>query len=228
MPDFTLEDARAALEQYGGVLRYGGHAQYKSACCAMELRAVLRGEEWNDGRDNTALAARIFNDAFLSDQPRTEACLPLVLLADETAPGWEGRYKEAAVRVLIPLVLRQASRYLSVSQRGQSKDAKRLQIQARRCARQGTALSARRAVDLLVEINAPYDLYSVVRWISEAADYADATDGAVICNVSNAACRSYFPRTLGPALLIAAHRSEKPWEDPEVLRIVAEAQKEKK
>jgi hypothetical protein len=85
----TLKDL---LAENGGVLHSGPHNKGDCKVCVRELRCLALGlPEWTDlpdGDSPTDSACQVLNDAcWMSDQDRTDACLPLALLTESEAPA---------------------------------------------------------------------------------------------------------------------------------------------
>jgi len=117
----TIEGLRQLLtERAGGVLTLGSHAKPNGEChvCVRELRCLALGlKTWSDHPDGenaspTDKACQQLNDAcWSSDAVRTEACLPLALLSEETAPkGWVNRFVDRTIREIMPISLRAAAK----------------------------------------------------------------------------------------------------------------------
>jgi hypothetical protein len=107
----TLKDL---LAENGGVLHSGPHNKGDCKVCVRELRCLALGlPEWTDlpdGDSPTDSACQVLNDAcWMSDQDRTDACLPLALLTESEAPaGWVDQYILRTIREILPTALRAA------------------------------------------------------------------------------------------------------------------------
>jgi hypothetical protein len=130
--------------RFGGILKTGTHYADGKAC-VREARAAWLGLPWSDHPDGdnaspTDRACQVLNDAaWSSDAVRTEACMPLGLLAEsDAATEWAARYAEATIREIVPLALKAAATAAP------SHGGKLLAV-ATRCKSEGSASAARAA-----------------------------------------------------------------------------------
>lgn len=219
----TLDEARQVLEMRGGgVLRSGGHTappnDSAKSCkmCVRELRALACGLDWNDHPDSaetspTDRACQILNDAdWSSDAARTQACLPLALLSEATAPAeWTKTYAEQTIRQVIPAIL-----HLVASMHPNPDHKSALEAAAERCAQEGTEESARAAADAAdaaaraaadaAARAAAYAAADAARAAAYASAYA-AADAAAYAAVYAADAEKDKILRLGVRLLLLSH-----------------------
>ena len=218
----TLPLLRKLLKRHGGTLKSGPHSGSKECLpgevCVRELRSIaLVNGEWlgdhPDGKESspTDRACQVLNDAnWSTDDVRTEECLPLALLSEKTAiADWYKGYAEGAVRVSAAMALRFAAAVASEEHKTKLNDA------AQKCADEGTESAA-------------WSAWSAAA-LSAAAESAAATAATAAATAATAKAAWSATRDaqlrVSVALLIASHKTLKPWLDPDVIAAVAEAEK---
>ena len=202
MATLTLRGLKSLLKKRaGGVLKSGKHSAPNGKCevCVRELRCLALGLPWSDHPDGesaspTDKACQRLNDAnWSSDAARTEACLPLALLSEETAAnGWVDRYIDRTIREIVPIALRAAAKRVP-------KHAGKLETAAKRCEAEGKA-AIRDAADAAyaaanAAANAANAAYAAAYAANAAyanaayanAAYANAANAAYAANAANAA-----------------------------------------
>lgn len=257
MKTLTLSGVRRILnEQYRGVLTEGSHrlVAHKSlilyhfnpktfylpgAVCARELRsvAIMNGIPYRgdhpDGKEDysdTDTECIYLNDGpWSSDKPRTEGCLPLVLLCEhEARKGWRLRYRKAVVRALLSRALRAVAGYMLPSGQRTTilRAAERCRTSSGSGAVEAAHLSLRRKDEWLEDedVVAGGDLEEASE-LTEAAyvmiiKFSDYDAGLAVVAAAQVPSLLDYPDAvlgLGVALLVASQRTLEPLADKAVL-----------
>ncbi len=168
----SIKSLRTLLcKRFHGVIKSGTHVE-NGECCIRELRACALGIDWNDHPDGelaspTDSACQRLNDsAWSSDVDRTEACLPLALISEHTAPrDWYKTYALLTVKRLLPFLLR-------------------------RCGLEGAAVACEIVTTLAEASRAANEAARAARAASDAASYAASAASYAASYAASGAARA--------------------------------------
>jgi hypothetical protein len=233
----TIDILRQILnERAGGVLLSGSHAKPNGECgeckvCVRELRCLALDLPWSDHPDDdtkpspTDEACQRLNDSrWSSDAARTEACLPLALLSEETAAkGWVKRYVDRTIREILPGIFRQSADRI---EKKKPEHADKLRRSADACELLGTsavkeardsAAAAYAAADAAAYAAAAYAAAAAAAYAAAAYTAYTAADAAAAYAAAYAAaayaaaayaCAADNILKLSVKILIECHRGE--------------------
>jgi|CXWL01.1.fsa_nt_gi hypothetical protein len=117
MSRVTIEQLQNVLNNYGGQLAKGSHANTQNACCALELLSLVRGHEYTDNPQTLRIFdLRNLNDIDVSDELRTKYMLPVVAAYAGSLDWPIERQKHVVHRIVILTVQRIISQLPGLSE----------------------------------------------------------------------------------------------------------------